>query len=338
MTDRAEMSIPWPVRTAGVLAVSPLPADRLRLCEIPSLRNWRLHEASYCREALTLLHGQRIPVLLCERDHAHGNWVDLLKGAARLLAPPNLIVFSRLADESLWAEVLNRGGFDVLMTPFDPEEVLRVTFAASNRWECDFAAALRNDHTQPTAQLNRATDVVTSLVLAAGVSSVTGKRAIPSEGTTAAFGTIESQRLAPAAAGLGCDGEAWRLTILLADDEAAIRNLAGQVLRSYGYTVLEAADGLEALEVAERHPGPIHLLLTDWCMPRLDGGGLIRGLSNGRPETAILVMSGCMNGELPTKAAILPKPFNSQALVKSVRGALQGSDRHGKSSVTSVSP
>jgi len=75
------------------------------------------------------------------------------------------------------------------------------------------------------------------------------------------------------------------------------RNLAGQVLRSYGYTVLEAADGLEALEVAERHPWPIHLLLTDWCMPRLDGGGLIRRLSDGRPGTAILVMSGYMNLE-----------------------------------------
>ena len=56
---------------------------------------------------------------------------------------------------------------------------------------------------------------------------------------------------------LNVDEEASGLTILLADDEAAIRNLAGQVLRSCGYTMLEAADGLEALETAERHPGPI---------------------------------------------------------------------------------
>ena len=119
-------------------------------------------------------------------------------------------------------------------------------------------------------------------------------------------------------------GEASGLTILLADDDAAIRRLAGQVLRSYGYTLLEAGDGLEALEVAERHPGPIHLLLTDWCMPRLDGGALIRRLSDGRPETAILVRSGYMNVELPPKSAILRKPFNLQALVESVSGALQG--------------
>ena len=83
-------------------------------------------------------------MLLCERDHADGNWEDLLKATAGLPAPPNLIVFSRLADECLWAEVLNLGGFDVLMTPFEPEEVLRVTFAAWSRWESDYEPAPQN--------------------------------------------------------------------------------------------------------------------------------------------------------------------------------------------------
>ena len=69
------------------------------------------------------------------------------------------------------------------------------------------------------------------------------------------------------------------LTVLLADDEAMIRNLIGPMLRGQGFNVLEAADGVEALEIAERHGGPIHLLLTDWRMPRLDGDGLIRGLA-----------------------------------------------------------
>jgi len=87
-----------------------------------------------------LLHDQSVPVVLCERDHADGNWEDLLKAIVRLPAPPNLIVFSRLADESLWAEVLNLGGYDVLIKPFEPEEVLRVTFAAWSRWECEFVA------------------------------------------------------------------------------------------------------------------------------------------------------------------------------------------------------
>jgi hypothetical protein len=87
---------------------------------------------------LALLRDQSVPVLLCERDQADGNWEDLLKATARLPAPPRLIVFSRLADASLWGQVLNLGGFDVLMTPFEPEEVLRVTFAAWSRWERDF--------------------------------------------------------------------------------------------------------------------------------------------------------------------------------------------------------
>ena len=122
----------------------------------------------------------------------------------------------------------------------------------------------------------------------------------------------------------GVTEEARALTILLADDEPGIRSLAGQLLRSQGYTVLEASDGVEALVVAERHPGPIHLLLTDWSMPRLDGRGLIRGLINGRPETAVLVMTGERNIESPVKAPVLYKPFTAQDLVSSVNGALFG--------------
>ena len=143
-----------PERTAVALAVSPLPADRARLREILSQGNWELHEASDCCGALALLRDQSVAVLLCERDHADGNWEDLLKATARLPDPPNLIVFSRLADESLWAKVLNLGGFDVLITPFEPEEVLRVTFAAWSRWECDFGASIAKEATgsgRPTA-------------------------------------------------------------------------------------------------------------------------------------------------------------------------------------------
>jgi DNA-binding response OmpR family regulator len=160
MIDRLEEAIPSPTRTAVALAVSPKPDDRLRLREILSQRNWKLHEASDCREALGLLGGQSIPVLLCEREHADGNWEDLLNATAKLPAPPNLIVFSRLADESRWAEVLNMGGFDVLMTPFEPEEVLRVTFAAWSRWESDFVAAPPKKPMPRAAQLNPAEDVV----------------------------------------------------------------------------------------------------------------------------------------------------------------------------------
>jgi len=81
-------------------------------------------------------------------------------------------------------------------------------------------------------------------------------------------------------------------------------------------------------------PGPIHLLLTDRCLPRPDGGGLIRKLSDRRPETAILVMSGYMDVEAPPKAAVLRKPFHPQDLVNTVNGVLEfssnGTDRNGR--------
>ena len=141
MSGRSEKSIPSPEGIAAVLAVSPLPADRIRLREILSQENWKLHEASDCCEALALLRDENVPVLLCEHDQTDGNWEDLLNATARLPTPPYLIVFSRLADESLWAKVLNLGGFDVLMTPFEPEEVLRVTYAAWSRWEGDFVVS-----------------------------------------------------------------------------------------------------------------------------------------------------------------------------------------------------
>ena len=122
---------------------------------------------------------------------------------------------------------------------------------------------------------------------------------------------------------LGGGGEAGGLTILVADDEVAIRRLVGEILRQQGFSVLEAADGVEALEVAEQHPGPIHLLLTDWCMPRLNGGGLIQGLRSGRPETAIVIMSGHIDGDSPPTAAFLCKPFSLHGLVETVGQVLE---------------
>jgi len=112
-------------------------------------------------------------------------------------------------------------------------------------------------------------------------------------------------------------------TILVADDDHAIRSLAGWALLSHGYNVLQAADGVEALEVAAQHPGPIHLLLTDLSMPRLDGQALHRRMSNERPETTTLFMSGDLYPGLHSDAAFLPKPFTVSALVHKVNEALK---------------
>jgi CheY-like chemotaxis protein len=112
------------------------------------------------------------------------------------------------------------------------------------------------------------------------------------------------------------------LTVLLADDEAAIRTFAGAVLRSCGYEVLEAGDGAEALEVSDRYKGPIHLLVTDWRMPRLDGGELIRSLRTRRPETAILIMSGYLDTAQAPDSPVLSKPFTPGVLVRKCQDVL----------------
>jgi hypothetical protein len=78
MSGRPEECVSSPERTAAVLAVSPSPAERVRLRKILSQENWRLHEASDCCEALALSRDESVPVFHCERDHADGNWEDLL--------------------------------------------------------------------------------------------------------------------------------------------------------------------------------------------------------------------------------------------------------------------
>lgn len=126
----------------------------------------------------------------------------------------------------------------------------------------------------------------------------------------------------PAASARGAAGPGG-LTILVADDEPEVRATVGRVLRTQGYHVLEAADGVQALEVAARHSGPIHLLLTDIEMPRLDGRELHCRLNHQRPETRTLFMSGSLDTGLHPADAFLPKPFFAGALVRKVCEVLQ---------------
>jgi CheY-like chemotaxis protein len=110
--------------------------------------------------------------------------------------------------------------------------------------------------------------------------------------------------------------------ILLAEDNSAIRSLVGDILREQGYSVLEAADGVDALSLSESYPGKIDLLLTDICMPRLDGRELHRRIGIERPETATLFMSGEPDPGLAPEARFLRKPFAPVALLRKVREAL----------------
>jgi CheY-like chemotaxis protein len=129
---------------------------------------------------------------------------------------------------------------------------------------------------------------------------------------------------------LASEAPAGTETVLLAEDEDAVRFLVLQVLRRSGYTVLEARDGEEALAVGAKHPGPIHLLLTDVVMPRLGGGRLARRLTRSRPETRVLFMSGFADSTLVRHEVVsgevdcLLKPFSPEILARKVRETLDG--------------
>ena len=112
-------------------------------------------------------------------------------------------------------------------------------------------------------------------------------------------------------------------TILVADDTPAVLALVAEFLHGTGYNVLQAGDGVEALEVAAQHSGLIDLLLTDIEMPRLSGRGLSRRLSHQRPETRTLFMSGRLNTGLAQGTPFLPKPFAGRDLLCKVSEALE---------------
>ncbi len=117
-------------------------------------------------------------------------------------------------------------------------------------------------------------------------------------------------------------------TILLAEDEANLRYLARQFLEKQGYKVIEAADGAAAMQIAVAHEGVIHLLLTDVIMPGMNGRELAQRISEIRPQTKILYMSGYTenvighDGTLDAGVSLLQKPFTLRDLKSKVREVL----------------
>ena len=119
-------------------------------------------------------------------------------------------------------------------------------------------------------------------------------------------------------------------TVLLAEDEKFVRQVFLRALRQEGYTVLEAADGAEGLHLAEEHAGPIHLLVTDVSMPRMNGVELARQLLLQRPQVKVIFMSGYSDdGTLREEMSklgtlFLQKPFTPKILLFEVRQVLDG--------------
>jgi two-component system, cell cycle sensor histidine kinase and response regulator CckA len=111
------------------------------------------------------------------------------------------------------------------------------------------------------------------------------------------------------------------------EDEPTIRSLACEMLEAHGYGTLGAASAEEALGLAVRHRGPIHLLLTDVVMPGTSGPALAGQLNTVRPEARVLFMSGYAGDDLARRgvaddADLIPKPFTADILVRRVRDVL----------------
>ncbi len=123
-----------PKDAISVLLIDPLDSRRDALRNILTAPQWEIREAATYREALEILNNRPIAVAICDVAFGDGNWQELLTDLQGRAHPPNLIVSSRLADERLWAEVLNLGGYDVLVQPFDCGEVLRVASMAWMAW------------------------------------------------------------------------------------------------------------------------------------------------------------------------------------------------------------
>jgi PAS domain S-box-containing protein len=117
-------------------------------------------------------------------------------------------------------------------------------------------------------------------------------------------------------------------TILLVEDEEAVRSFAARALKLRGYRVLEAAGGEEALELVRRHEGAIHLLITDVVMPNMDGPTLVRALKRLRPDMAVIFMSGYAeeafrrHDENASELHFLAKPFGLKQLAAKVKDVL----------------
>jgi len=131
-------------------------------------------------------------------------------------------------------------------------------------------------------------------------------------------------QLAPPVEGYsrGCE------TLLLAEDEAAVRRSAREFLSLQGYIVLEAKDGTDALAIAREYNGPIHLMISDVVMPQMGGAKLAGELALERPDMKVLFVSGYAettvqrHGAIDVTTRFLQKPFSLRTLAHKIREVL----------------
>jgi len=114
------------VQEEKLLAISPNPEDHATLRDMADSRHWQVRSVSTFRDALERLAAERVAVVFCDDVLEDGTWKDLLEVVGTGAGVPPLVVTSRLADAFLWSEVLNLGGYDVLLKPFSARDVAHV--------------------------------------------------------------------------------------------------------------------------------------------------------------------------------------------------------------------
>ncbi|HSJ57743.1 MAG TPA: ATP-binding protein, partial [Anaerolineae bacterium] len=119
-------------------------------------------------------------------------------------------------------------------------------------------------------------------------------------------------------------------TVLVVEDDTAVRDMACEILRTHGYQVLTASSGLAALDLARAHAAPIHLLLTDVVLPQMNGRELAEQLQERQPGMHVIYMSGYGSSVIAQRgvgseiAYLLSKPFTVETLTRKVRMVLDG--------------
>jgi DNA-binding response OmpR family regulator len=132
-TQNLHTLLPSP-ENISILLVSPYREDHSSIGHILHHDGWHISRCTSLKEAVTHLETNAPSIVICERDLPDGSWKDVLSYSETLKNPPLVLVASRHADESLWGEVLNLGGYDVLTKPFDCSEVTRVVGMAWRYW------------------------------------------------------------------------------------------------------------------------------------------------------------------------------------------------------------
>ena len=122
-------------------------------------------------------------------------------------------------------------------------------------------------------------------------------------------------------------------TVLLVEDDRAVRSVVDSVLRRHGYAVLQAGGPREALLAAQQHPGTIDLVLSDVIMPEMSGPEMVTLLAEQHPETRAVYLSGysadalMREGVIEAKSRLVQKPVAARDLLMAVRGALGNGPR-----------